>query len=72
MGTCIFWLDLHKYLNEPFCVRPQMVLPVDVYDAASWMAITLLIEKSIKTGSFVEIPDFTNGAYKTRERYDIK
>jgi hypothetical protein len=46
-------------------------MPVDVYDAASWMAITPLSAESIEKGCFVEIPDFTKGAYKTRERCDI-
>jgi hypothetical protein len=36
--------------------------PFDVYDAASWMAITPLSEKSIATGSSPQaFPDFTNG-----------
>ncbi|MGN0533105.1 MAG: Gfo/Idh/MocA family protein [Eubacterium sp.] len=39
---------------------------IDVYDAASWMCITALSEKSIQNGNApVEIPDFTNGKYKT-------
>ncbi len=34
--------------------------PIDVYDAAAWMAITPLSAKSIELGSMpVEIPDFT-------------
>ena len=45
--------------------------PIDVYDAASWMCITALSEQSIKTGKVVEIPDFTVGKYKTRERLDV-
>lgn len=47
-------------------------MPIDVYDAASWMAITYLSEKSIANGGApVEIPDFTNGAYKTRTPKDV-
>ncbi len=39
-------------------------MPVDVYDAASWMAITRLSEMSIqKGGAVVDIPDFTNGKW---------
>lgn len=39
-------------------------MPVDVYDAAAWIAITVLSEKSIAEGSsVVEIPDFTRGAW---------
>lgn len=41
-------------------VRP----PVDVYDAAAWMAITPLSENSIaKGGAPVTFPDFTNGEW---------
>lgn len=47
-------------------------MPIDVYDAAAWMCITYLSEKSIAMGGApVEIPDFTNGAYKTREPRDV-
>ncbi len=41
-------------------------MPIDVYDMASWMSITPLSEQSIKNGQSVDIPDFTNGKYKTR------
>ena len=54
------------------CLRDEKPMPIDVYDAAAWMAITPLSEESIKTGLPVEIPDFTNGKWKTRERNDIK
>lgn len=38
--------------------------PIDVYDAASWMAITCLSEQSIAMGSHpVAIPDFTRGRW---------
>jgi len=37
-------------------------VPIDVNDAASWMAITALSEISIaKGGAVVDISDFTNG-----------
>jgi len=54
------------------CLRDGKPMPVDVYDAASWMAITPLSEESIKNGCFVEIPDFTKGAWKTRKRLDVE
>ena len=45
--------------------------PIDVYDAASWMCITALSEKSIQNGcQWVEIPDFTNGKYKDMKTKD--
>lgn len=44
-------------------------MPIDVYDAATWMAITALSDESIKNNSAcVEFPDFTNGAWKTRKQ----
>ena len=47
-------------------------MPIDVYDAAAWMCITCLSEKSIANGGEPqEIPDFTNGKYKKREIKDV-
>ncbi|MBO5286428.1 MAG: Gfo/Idh/MocA family oxidoreductase [Clostridia bacterium] len=48
------------------CALNNKPMPLDVYDAASWMVITCLSEKSIKEGVAVDIPDFTRGKYKTR------
>ena len=43
-------------------------MPIDVYDAAAWYAITPLSEKSIMNGGRpYKIPDFTRGKYKTRK-----
>ena len=42
--------------------------PIDVYDAAAWMAITALSEESIALGSApVSVPDFTSGRWCQRE-----
>ena len=39
-------------------------MPVDVYDAASWMAVSALSEGSAAMGGqVVEIPDFTDGKW---------
>ena len=47
-------------------------MPIDVYDAVSWMCITALSGESIAKGSMpVEIPDFTRGAYKFRPQKDV-
>lgn len=49
-------------------VQNQTEPPIDVYDAASWMAITALSEDSIAMGSVpVAIPDFTSGRWCMRE-----
>lgn len=45
--------------------------PIDVYDAASWMAMTCLSEQSIAMGSMpVPVPDFTDGRWICREKRD--
>lgn len=42
--------------------------PIDVYDTATWMAITALSEESIALGGApVAFPDFTSGAWICRE-----
>ena len=45
-------------------LREDAPMPVDVYDAASWMAVTALSEMSIaKGGAVVDVPDFTGGKW---------
>ena len=47
-------------------------MPIDVYDAASWMVVTALSEESIRRGGApMEIPDFTSGAWLLREPQDV-
>lgn len=47
-------------------------MPIDVYDAAAWMSVSELSEVSIANGGVPQqIPDFTNGAYKSRARKDV-
>ncbi len=49
-------------------IKRNVPFPLDVYDLASWYAITPLSEKSILEGGQVQqIPDFTKGAWKTRQ-----
>ncbi|MBQ7376692.1 MAG: Gfo/Idh/MocA family oxidoreductase [Clostridia bacterium] len=59
--------DGMDYLEFKFffdALRNGKPMPVDVYDAASWMVITALSEVSIANGSApVEIPDFTEGKW---------
>lgn len=44
--------------------------PIDVYDAASLMAVTYLSEQSVALGGApVPFPDFTNGSWIEREPY---
>ena len=47
-------------------------MPIDVYDAAAWMAITPLSEQSIAHGGMPQaIPDFTRGKWMYRETKDV-
>jgi len=58
----IDWLEFKVFFDA---IRNHKPMPIDVYDAASWMVITPLSEKSIQgNGAVVEIPDFTKGNWK--------
>lgn len=47
-------------------------LPVDVYDAATWLSISALSEQSIAQGGAVKaVPDFTKGKWIKRQRLDV-
>lgn len=59
-------MDYIEFVHFFSALEKGEPMPVDVYDMASWMCITPLSEQSIMTGQAVDIPDFTNGKYKTR------
>lgn len=60
----IDWLEFEIFFNN---LREDKPMPVDVYDAASWMSITALSEMSIaRGGAVVDIPDFTGGKWHLR------
>ncbi len=47
-------------------------MPVDVYDAATWQAVSALSELSIQQGGAPQaMPDFTGGKWKERPRRDV-
>lgn len=49
------------------CVRNDYDMPIDVYDAATWIAISVLVEESLALGGQpVFFPDFTNGKWLRR------
>jgi len=49
-------------------IKRKTATPLDVYDAATWSAITPLSEKSIELGNeTVEFPDFTGGQWMYRK-----
>ena len=65
-------IDFFEFETFCNCLRTGQEMPIDVYDAAAWMSIAYLTEQSIANGGApVEIPDFTNGAYKTRKPMDV-
>lgn len=53
-------------------LRNKKEMPIDVYDAVTWMSIGYLTRESIaRGGASVEIPDFTRGTYKNRPPLDV-
>lgn len=55
------WLEFEIFFR---CLREDAPMPVDAYDAASWMVITALSEMSVaRGGAVVDIPDFTGGKW---------
>jgi hypothetical protein len=54
------------------CLRNGLPLDEDVYDAALWSSIAPLSEKSVANRSnSVDVPDFTNGAWKTNTPVEL-
>ena len=54
------------------CLRNGLPLDQDVYDAASWSVIIPLTEQSVaKRSASIDIPDFTQGAWKSNRPVDI-
>ena len=55
------WLEFKKFFEA---LRADAPMPVDVYDAASWMVVTALSEMSIShNGAVMNVPDFTRGKW---------
>ncbi len=62
------WLVFTEFFNA---IKNDKPLPIDIYDMASWLIISLLSEQSIAMGGQpVSIPDFTNGKWLTRKPLD--
>jgi len=59
------WLVTSAFFES---VEKDSLPPIDTYDTAAWMCITPLSEISVANGGKpVEIPDFTDGAWKDRK-----
>lgn len=63
------WLVFSAFFNA---VKAGGPVPIDVYDAASWMCISALSEQSVALGGMpVAIPDFTNGKWMERTPWEL-
>ena len=65
-------MDWFAYMGFTGALINGEEMPVDVYDAATWQAVAVLSEMSIKQGGAPQImPDFTNGKWFKRPRKDV-
>lgn len=65
-------MDIVEFRRFVECYLNGEEMPIDVYDAAAWMAITALAEKSILEGGAPQmIPDFTRGKWIQRKPLDV-
>ncbi len=61
-------MDYHVIRAFVDAVKKQTQTPIDVYDTATWAAVSVLSEQSIIHGSRpVFMPDFTNGKWLSRD-----
>ena len=59
-------MDFLMDLRWAYCLQQGLPLDTDVYDLASWCAVSELTEKSARNRSqTMDIPDFTRGVWKT-------
>lgn len=65
----IDWLAYSAFVEA---LKNGEEMPVDVYDAATWQAVSVLSEISIRQGGAPQaMPDFTGGRWMTRKRRDV-
>lgn len=59
------WFALHAFVQA---LKDGAPMPIDIYDAVAWSAITPLSEQSIAEGyRTLAFPDFTEGKWKERK-----
>lgn len=59
------WMVIRAFVES---IKAGVQTPIDVYDTAVWMAVSLLSEQSIAMGGAVQpIPDFTRGYWMNRK-----
>ena len=65
----IDWLAYTAFVDA---LKKGEEMPVDVYDAATWQAVSVLSEISIQQGGAPQaMPDFTRGKWMHRPRKDV-
>ena len=65
-------MDWFAYKAFVDAVKNKTPMPIDVYDAATWQAVSVLSEISIRQGGMPQaMPDFTNGKWNKRARLDV-
>jgi hypothetical protein len=58
------WFVLHAFIEA---LKANAPMPIDIYDAVTWSAITPLSEQSIAEGNkTLDFPDFTRGQWRER------
>ncbi|MEE7546569.1 Gfo/Idh/MocA family oxidoreductase [Xanthomonas sp. Kuri4-1] len=59
------WFVIHAFVEA---LKARAPMPIDIYDAVTWSAITPLSERSIADGfRTLEFPDFTAGRWRQRK-----
>ncbi|MBR4651987.1 MAG: Gfo/Idh/MocA family oxidoreductase [Kiritimatiellae bacterium] len=65
-------MDFLMDLRWAFCLQNGLPLDMDVYDLAAWCSICELSERSVRSHSAPqEVPDFTNGGWRTAKPLGI-
>ena len=65
-------MDWFAYKAFTDALKTGSEMPIDVYDAATWQAVSVLSEISIQQGGAPQaMPDFTNGKWFKRPRKDV-
>ena len=59
------WFVVHAFIEA---LKADAPMPIDIYDAVTWSAITPLSEQSIASGyQTLAFPDFTDGQWRARK-----
>ena len=65
-------MDYIEFVEFTKALREGKEMPIDVYDAASWLCVSALSARSIAMGGMPQaIPDFTEGKWILREPKDV-